>query len=148
MSSIDSLFYLNKQTYLDFYETLNKINLDSKLSKKICEVEEFSTPLNIGIHVLEALNIYSRYISIEIKEKFYIDVIEIHNYAEYMSLSQIINSNFDRIHTKLSELGEEDIDNILIKPKWGGEYDLEMFFEHIIVHNMRHKLQLEKLISN
>jgi hypothetical protein len=44
-------------------------------------------------------------------------------------------------------ISEEEIMNIKIKSRWGPEYDIEQLLEHAIVHILRHRRQIEKIIS-
>ena len=44
------------------------------------------------------------------------------------------------------KISEEEIMKIKIKSRWGPEYDIEQLLEHAIVHILRHRRQIEKII--
>jgi uncharacterized damage-inducible protein DinB len=46
------------------------------------------------------------------------------------------------------EFSDDDIMKVKIKARWGPQYDLEQLLEHAIVHILRHRRQIEKLINS
>ncbi|HLP50255.1 MAG TPA: DinB family protein [Chitinophagales bacterium] len=44
-------------------------------------------------------------------------------------------------------LSYEDVINNQMKTAWGQQYDFEQLLEHAIVHVMRHKRQIERLLK-
>ena len=46
------------------------------------------------------------------------------------------------------EFSDDDIMKVKIKARWGSQYDLEQLLEHAIVHILRHRRQIEKLINS
>ena len=46
------------------------------------------------------------------------------------------------------EFSDDDIMKVKIKARWGPKYDLEQLLEHAIVHILRHRRQIEKLINS
>ena len=44
------------------------------------------------------------------------------------------------------ELTDEEIDGIRIHSRWGVDYTLEQLLEHAIVHILRHRRQIEKML--
>lgn len=45
------------------------------------------------------------------------------------------------------DLSEEDAEAIQIRSGWGTVYDLEQFLEHMIVHVLRHRRQIERFLG-
>jgi hypothetical protein len=45
------------------------------------------------------------------------------------------------------EMSDEEIVSIEIDSGWGVKYDLEQMLEHAIVHILRHRRQIERLIG-
>ena len=44
-------------------------------------------------------------------------------------------------------MSDEEIDNSVIKARWGVTYDIEQMLEHAIVHILRHRRQIERLLG-
>ena len=44
-------------------------------------------------------------------------------------------------------MSDEEIDASVIKTRWGVTYDVEQLLEHAIVHILRHRRQIERLIA-
>lgn len=45
------------------------------------------------------------------------------------------------------EMREEEITGVVIDSRWGVRYDLEQLLEHAIVHILRHRRQIERLLQ-
>lgn len=45
------------------------------------------------------------------------------------------------------EISDEKLGNYLIKSRWGVVYDVEQLMEHAVLHVMRHRRQIEKLMQ-
>ena len=45
------------------------------------------------------------------------------------------------------EMREEEITGVVINSRWGVRYDLEQLLEHAIVHILRHRRQIERLLQ-
>ena len=45
------------------------------------------------------------------------------------------------------EMSDEAVQAIAIQSNWGTKYDLEQILEHAIVHVLRHRRQIERLMS-
>jgi uncharacterized damage-inducible protein DinB len=45
------------------------------------------------------------------------------------------------------DMTEEDAEAVLIRSGWGTVYDLEQLLEHMIVHVLRHRRQIERLLA-
>jgi uncharacterized damage-inducible protein DinB len=45
------------------------------------------------------------------------------------------------------EMTDEEIDGITIHSRWGVDYTLEQLLEHAIVHILRHRRQIERLLG-
>jgi uncharacterized damage-inducible protein DinB len=45
------------------------------------------------------------------------------------------------------DLSEEEAEALRIQSGWGTVYDLEQFLEHMIVHILRHRRQIERLLG-
>jgi hypothetical protein len=47
----------------------------------------------------------------------------------------------------LATLDDAELAPQTYKSRWGDDYDIEQMLEHAIVHPMRHRIQLERLMS-
>lgn len=67
--------------------------------------------------------------------------------AEYIKeMNKMLDYTCETLEGKW-KISEEEIMKIKIKSRWGPEYDIEQLLEHAIVHIMRHRRQIEKIIS-
>ena len=46
------------------------------------------------------------------------------------------------------EMTEEEMTSVVIDSRWGVRYDLEQLLEHAVVHILRHRRQIERLMSS
>jgi len=44
-------------------------------------------------------------------------------------------------------MSDEEIDNSVIRARWGVTYDIEQLLEHAVVHILRHRRQIERLFA-
>jgi uncharacterized damage-inducible protein DinB len=44
------------------------------------------------------------------------------------------------------EMTDEDMQATLVRTRWGSNYDMEQMLEHAIVHILRHRRQIERLL--
>ncbi|HSS52648.1 MAG TPA: DinB family protein [Thermoanaerobaculia bacterium] len=44
------------------------------------------------------------------------------------------------------EMTDEQIESVEIKSRWGPTYDLEQMLEHVVVHVLRHRRQIERFL--
>jgi hypothetical protein len=45
------------------------------------------------------------------------------------------------------EMTDEEIDGITIHSRWGVDYTLEQLLEHAVVHILRHRRKIERLLG-
>lgn len=45
-------------------------------------------------------------------------------------------------------MSDDEIDNCVIHARWGVTYDIEQLLEHAVVHILRHRRQIERLICS
>jgi uncharacterized damage-inducible protein DinB len=46
------------------------------------------------------------------------------------------------------EMNDEEMDDVRIDTRWGTKYNLEQMMEHAIVHILRHRRQIERLMES
>ncbi|MEO8210983.1 MAG: DinB family protein [bacterium] len=58
----------------------------------------------------------------------------------------MLKYNIETLQNKF-DMTEDDIMKNIMKVRWGPSYDLEQLLEHAIVHILRHRRQIEKLLN-
>jgi uncharacterized damage-inducible protein DinB len=62
-------------------------------------------------------------------------------------LDAMLNYTIETLENRW-EMTEEEIERIVIQPRWGGNYHMEQLMEHAIVHILRHRRQLDKFLRS
>ena len=107
---------------------------------------DFQSVRNIVLHLINSGYGYAIYIRKRFGENFVVPKIEIdtteQGISELKNMFEYTVETFeDKWHLTYSELM-----NTIIKTSWS-TYDLEAITEHAIVHILRHKRQIEKMIA-
>ncbi len=107
---------------------------------------DFQSVRNIVLHMINSGYGYANYIRKRFGNNYVVPKIEIekteHGIAELEKMFEYTVETFeDKWHLKYNELMKT-----IIKTSWS-TYDLEAITEHAIVHILRHRLQIEKMIE-
>lgn len=126
---------------------LKSITDENFLKEDISKEEDFKSIRNITLHIIRSGYIYSDYV----RKKFGDEIIS--KKTEVNSLENCL-SELEKMflyHVKTFEnkwqMSDEDLSKTYIKTSWK-TYDLEGIVEHAIVHILRHRLQIEKLLKS
>ena len=137
--------YEKALTELQF--VLKSITDENFLKEDISKEEDFKSIRNITLHIIRSGYIYSDYV----RKKFGDEIIS--KKTEVNSLENCL-SELEKMflyHVKTFEnkwqMSDEDLSKTYIKTSWK-TYDLEGIVEHAIVHILRHRLQIEKLLKS
>jgi uncharacterized damage-inducible protein DinB len=137
--------YEKALTELQF--VLKSITDEIFLKEDISKEEDFKSIRNIILHIIRSGYIYSDYV----RKKFGDEIIS--KKTEVNSLENCL-SELEKMflyHVKTFEnkwqVSDEDLSKTYIKTSWK-TYDLEGIVEHAIVHILRHRLQIEKLLKS
>jgi len=121
---------------------------DSEFQKVYNEKTEhdFQSIRNILLHMINSGYGYANYIRKRFGNKYVVRKIEIEKTEQGISelekmFEYTVETFEDKWHLTYGELM-----NIIIKTSWT-TYDLEAIIEHAIVHILRHRLQIEKMIA-
>ena len=107
--------------------------------------EDFQSARNIVTHVVRAGYSYANYIRKRFGNNIYKNEININSVQEaLLQLDKMFQYTVETFEDKWL-LTDDDPLNTIIKTSWT-TYDLEAIIEHAIVHILRHRLQIEKLL--
>jgi len=107
--------------------------------------EDFQSARNIVTHVVKAGYSYANYIRKRFGNNIYKNDININSVHEaLLQLDKMFHYTVETFEDKWL-LSDDDLLNTIIKTSWT-TYDLEAIIEHSIVHILRHRLQIEKLL--
>lgn len=125
---------------------LVKINSDD--FKKITDlksIKDLQSVRNIILHVVRSGFIYANYIRKRFDNPIIITEIKIETIEDgIQNINEMFQYTVDTFKDKW-QLTDDDLMNTIIKTSWT-TYDLEAIIEHAIVHILRHRLQIEKMI--
>ena len=107
--------------------------------------EDFQSVRNIVIHIVKAGYVYANHIRKRFGNTIYKNEITINSIHEaFFQIDKMFHYTVETFEDKWL-LSDEDLLNTIIKTSWT-TYDLEAIIEHSIVHILRHRLQIEKLL--
>ncbi len=107
--------------------------------------EDFQSPRNIVTHIVKAGYSYANYIRKRFGNAIDKNEINIDSLQQaLLHLDKMFHYTVETFEDKWL-LSDDDLLNTIIKTSWT-TYDLEAIIEHSIVHILRHRLQIEKLL--
>ena len=110
------------------------------------KVENFKSIRNITLHIVRAGYSYSNYIRKRFEDEIELNEFEINSVEEAVSeLNKMFQYKVKTFENKWL-LSDDEMMNTIIKTSWT-TYDLEALIEHSIVHILRHRLQIQKIIQ-
>ena len=62
-------------------------------------------------------------------------------------IREMLQFTADTLESKW-EMSDEEIESVNVLSRWGSRYDLEQLLEHAIVHVLRHRRQIERLLTH
>jgi uncharacterized damage-inducible protein DinB len=140
---------------IDLYElALNelKVVLESTSEELFLKSDEskeddFKSIITIIVHIVRSGYAYSNYVRTSFgKQKFEVD-IKINSIEQALfEIDKMFQYKLETFENKWLTTDDEMM-NTIIKTSWT-TYDLEAIIEHSIVHILRHRLQIQKIIQN
>ena len=107
---------------------------------------DFQSARNIVLHMINSGYIYANYIRKRFGNNYVVPKIEIEKTEQgIFELEKMFEYTVEPFEDKW-HLTDDELMNIVIKTSWT-TYDLEAIIEHAIVHILRHRLQIEKMIA-
>lgn len=127
-------------------DVLKTISDEVFLETNNSENEDFKSIKNIVLHITRSGYIYSNYIRNYFNDTVFPYQIIINSVDEAMvELDKMFLYNVQTFEDKWL-MSDEQMMKTIIKTSWT-TYDLEAIIEHSIVHILRHRLQIQKLIT-
>ena len=127
-------------------DVLKQISDEVFLETNKSENEDFKSIKNIVLHITRSGYIYSNYIRNHFNDTIFPYQININSVDEAMEeLNKMFLYNVQTLEDKWL-MSDEQMMKTIIKTSWT-TYDLEAIIEHSIVHILRHRLQIQKLIK-
>ena len=106
---------------------------------------EFQSVRNIVLHIINSGYVYANHVRQRFGNSYFGTKIEITNTKQgIVKLEEMFEYTVETFNDKWL-LTDEELMNTIIKTSWT-TYDLESIIEHGIVHILRHRLQIEKMI--
>lgn len=125
---------------------LKTIPDDIFLNSDDSKEEDFKSIRNITLHIVRSGYAYSNYIRKSFGNEILLNEININSVEEAVSeLDKMFQYKVNTYENKWF-LSDDEMMNTIIKTSWT-TYDLEAIIEHSIVHILRHRLQIQKLIK-
>jgi len=125
---------------------LKTIPDDIFLNSDDSKEEDFKSIRNITLHIVRSGYAYSNYIRKSFGNEILLNEININSVEEAVSeLNKMFQYKVNTFENKWL-LSDDEMMNTIIKTSWT-TYDLEAIIEHSIVHILRHRLQIQKLIK-
>jgi len=115
-----------------------------KINEKTSE-QDFQSIRNIILHIISSGYVYANHIRKRFGDNYIVPELEINSTEQAkFKLNEMFEYTVETFQDKWL-LTDEELLNTIIKTSWT-TYDLEALIEHSIVHILRHRLQIEKMI--
>ncbi len=126
---------------------LESISIETFLAPIESKDENCNSIRNITFHIVNSGYIYCNYIRKRFGNDFIITEIKINSVEDAISeLNKMFEYNVATFEDKW-HFSDAVLMNTIIKTNWT-TYDLEAIIEHSIVHILRHRLQIQKIVKN
>ncbi len=107
--------------------------------------KDFQSVRSIVLHIIRSGYVYANHIRRRFGEQSDSVDLDIHSKAEMLSgLDKMFQYTLETFNNKWL-LSDDELLSTIIKTSWS-TYDLEALIEHAIVHVLRHRLQIQKLL--
>lgn len=102
---------------------------------------------SIMIHVVQSGYAYANYIRKRFNENYFVPTLHIDSVGDVITnLDQMFRYTLESLENKF-HFNDDDLANIIIKTGWN-ICDMEGLLEHAVMHIIRHRFQLEKLLAS
>jgi len=107
----------------------------------------YQSPDHLAGHVLRAARNYLVWIGDCVKRP----VADVDSDTDLMGIARKGRTFVDEVlagwRRHLSALEDAELAPTMYKSRWGDDYNIEQMLEHAVVHPMRHRIQLERLMA-
>ncbi len=107
----------------------------------------YASPEHLGGHVLRSARSYLTWIGECVKRP----VTDVDSDDDRVSVARKGRAFMDEVlaawRRHLAALEDAELAPATFKSRWGEDYNIEQMLEHAVVHPMRHRIQLERLMA-
>ncbi len=107
----------------------------------------YASPDHVGGHVLRAARNYLMWIGDCVKRP----VGDVDTDTDFVNIARKGRAFADQVlaawRGHLAALDDSELAPATFKSRWGEDYNVEQMLEHAVVHPMRHRIQLERLMA-
>ncbi len=129
-----------------FYDTWETFRASGTALPKSSD-PSYASPDHLGGHVLRAARNYLTWIGECVKRP----VADVDPDGDLASIAQKGRAFMDQVlaawRRHLAALEDAELAPATFKSRWGEDYNVEQMLEHAVVHPMRHRIQLERLMA-
>jgi len=129
-----------------FYDTWQAFRA-SGLALPLTDDPAYASADHLGGHVLRAARNYLTWIGECVKRP----VLDVDRDDDRISLARKGRRFMDEVlagwRRHLAALEDAELAPATYKSRWGDDYNIEQMLEHAVVHPMRHRIQLERLMA-
>jgi uncharacterized damage-inducible protein DinB len=129
-----------------FYDTWQAFRA-SGVRLPVTDDPSYQSVDHLGGHVLRAARGYLVWIGECVKRP----VTDVDADTDLVSIARKGRAFVDEVlaawRRHLAALEDAELAPTMYKARWGDDYDIEQMLEHAIVHPMRHRIQLERLMA-
>ncbi len=129
-----------------FFDVWEKFRA-SGLQLPVTDDPSYETPEHLGGHILRAARNYLTWIGECVKRP----VTDLDRENDLVKIARKGRVFLDEVLTgwrmHLSALDDSELAPTTYKSRWGEDYNIEQMLEHAVVHPMRHRIQLERLMA-
>jgi hypothetical protein len=129
-----------------FYETWQRFRASGAALPKTDD-PSYQSPGHLAGHVFRSARNYLTWIGDCVKRP----VTDVDSDTDVVSISRKGRTFVDEIlagwRRHLGALEDAELAPTMYKSRWGDDYDIEQMLEHAVVHPMRHRIQLERLMA-
>ncbi|HEY3381185.1 MAG TPA: hypothetical protein VGK32_05410 [Vicinamibacterales bacterium] len=107
----------------------------------------YASPDHLGGHIFRAARNYLSWIGQCVGRP----VTDVDTDTDPLSIARKGGAFVDEVLTAwrrhLAVLTDDELSPAIYKSRWGEDYNIEQMLEHAVVHPMRHRIQLERLMA-
>jgi hypothetical protein len=129
-----------------FYDTWQRFRASGAPLPKTDD-PSYQSPEHLAGHVCRAARNYLAWIGDCVKRP----VTDVDSDTDVVNIARKGRTFVDEVlagwRRHLSALEDTELAPTMYKSRWGDDYDIEQMLEHAVVHPMRHRIQLERLMA-
>jgi uncharacterized damage-inducible protein DinB len=146
-NAVRSCVELHETELSRFFETWQRF-VTSGLALPASADPAYQSPQHLGGHVLRAARNYLTWIG-ECVQRPVTDVDADQDFVSVAAKGRaFVDEVLDAWRRHLAALEDSELAPAVFTSRWGEPYNVEQMLEHAVVHPMRHRVQLERLMAD